>query len=408
MNILHIHRYFWPDTPPYASTIRKIGERLIEEGHQVKIYSAQPSYKVEIQNEKRPRREKLGELEIQRCWLFREKSRGFLIRGVNSLLFVFQVFWHIVLQGKRYDIVTCSTMPPVILGWATSWACKLRGSKFIYHSMDIWPEVGAISGQIDGNSLKYKLLKRLDTAGCIRAAKIVCLSEDMKRSYVERDDRLADKIKIINNFDLPDYSESDVDVSGMLKQDGKFRVLFAGNLGKYQALETIIAAAVQLKDHTTIEFAFLGEGAMKETVKTIAEDNGLLGKTVVFYPHQPVTAAKTVMADADLCLVSLNPGVIGVAYPSKTMTYLVLGCPLCVVVEGNSELTQFVQKEKLGYASEPGDVDGLARNILDAFANREHLGATRENNRQVAARTVSVDVLLPVWVEFINSMANDE
>ena len=48
MRILIVYRYFWPDTPPYATMLRDISRWLAEAGHDVEILTAQPSYKPEV------------------------------------------------------------------------------------------------------------------------------------------------------------------------------------------------------------------------------------------------------------------------------------------------------------------------------------------------------------------------
>ena len=43
-HIVLVHRYFSPDTPPYASILRDIAERLGQDGHRVTVLTCQPSY----------------------------------------------------------------------------------------------------------------------------------------------------------------------------------------------------------------------------------------------------------------------------------------------------------------------------------------------------------------------------
>ena len=45
MRILAAHRYFWPDSPPYAVMLREIGRAWVADGHSVSVVSSQPSYK---------------------------------------------------------------------------------------------------------------------------------------------------------------------------------------------------------------------------------------------------------------------------------------------------------------------------------------------------------------------------
>ncbi len=396
MRALVIHRYFWPDTPPYASMLRRIGEHWIEGGHTVQVFSTQPSYKVEVDNEQRPKREKLGELEVVRCSLLKEKSRSGLLRATNSLLFAIKVFLHILGQRGRWDVVMCSTVPPVLVGMASSLGAKLMGAKFIYHAMDIWPEVGTVADQLKPG-LVYRLMCWLDTRTCLRASAIVCLSEDMRDSFIARDSRLSNKIHVINNFDLPDYAEPKNAVAVQPKMAGIFRVLFAGNVGRYQSLDTVLKAAERLRDRTDIEFVFVGDGAAKASLQVRAKETGMLEKSVFFVSHQPVAVAKQMIAEADLALVSLAPEVIKYAYPSKTMTYLAMGSPLAVVVELESELARTVQQERLGIVVGPGEPEKLAHAIAGLSEQPEELAAMRIRCVEYSKLKATPEVLLREW-----------
>ena len=44
MRVVLVHRYFWPDTPPYAHILRAIAWTLAAGGHDVTVLTAQPSY----------------------------------------------------------------------------------------------------------------------------------------------------------------------------------------------------------------------------------------------------------------------------------------------------------------------------------------------------------------------------
>ncbi|MDX1928119.1 MAG: glycosyltransferase family 4 protein [Pirellulaceae bacterium] len=396
MRALVIHRYFWPDTPPYASMLRRIGEHWIAGGHSVQVFSTQPSYKVEVANEQRPKREKLGELEVVRCSLIKEKSRSGLLRAVNSLLFAIKVFLHILGQRGKWDVIMCSTVPPVLVGMATSLGAKLTGAKFVYHAMDIWPEVGTVADQLKPGVV-YRLMRWLDTRTCLRSSAIVCLSEDMRASYVARDARMADRIHVINNFDLPDYAETKPVAAILPKVAGKFRVIFAGNVGRYQSLDTVLQAAERLRDRDDIEFVFVGDGAAKSSLQSRAKELGMLDKSVYFVPHQPVAVAKQMIAEADVALVSLAPEVIKYAYPSKTMTYLALGSPLAVVVELDSELARTVQQAKLGIVVGPGEPGKLADEIVALCGQREELTAMRARCLEYSQAKATPEVLLQEW-----------
>ncbi len=402
LRILLIHRYFWPDTPPYASLMREIGDYWSQQGHRVSVFSTQPSYKIEVENERRLTREPLGALEVVRCDLFRERSRSLFVRGVNSLLFGWKIFWYLLRHGGNYDLVMCSTVPPVITGWMTSLGCQLRGCRFVYHAMDIWPEVAAISGQIR-RGLLYRLLRWMDTRNCLAASGIVCLSEDMRRTFLARSEKLDRTLHTINNFELPEYETTTPAQPDLAKPAGKFRVLFAGNLGRYQMLDTVVRAAGRIGGGH-IEFVFLGDGAAKQSLIALANRTGVLDRNVFFVSHQPAQVAKQMMRSADLCLVTLAPGVSSVAFPSKTLTLLAMGCPLAVMTELSSELANSVRDHNLGFAVGCGDDQAMADEILKLAADPHRLADVRKSVGVYAAENATAAAVLPKWNRLLDSI----
>jgi len=385
--------------------LRTIGDRLADEGHRVTVLSTQPSYKIEIENERRPYRESLGQLDVRRVRLLPERSRATWIRGLNSLLFVWKIFWHLLVYGGRYDFVMCSTVPPVLTGTVTSLGCRLRGCKFLYHAMDIWPEVAQCTGQMR-TGLVYRLLRTIDTWSCRAASMVICLSDDMRRTYLKRDQRLDHKVCVIGNFELPSYdTDSDESVPAELKKEpGKFRVLFAGNLGRYQGLGAVVRAA-SLVQNPRVEFALMGAGSEFENLHAQAKELGCLDKCVVFLPHQPVRIAKALMRDADISLVTLSAGVSTVAYPSKTLTLLAMGCPLAVMTETDSDLSKMVRENELGFSVACDDSQGMAAAISRLANDHDQMQSIRKNVVAHAKVHAVQEAVLPHWSRLIWSLS---
>lgn len=396
MKVLLIHRYFWPDTPPYALMLRRIAKQLADDGHDVTVFSTQPSYKDDYAVERQPWSEQIDSFHIIRQRLLKESKKKILARIANMAIFCLAVFFHIL--KNHYDIVMISTVPPIIGAVAVRFAALLSGSAYIYHCMDLHPEIMAHAGHLR-QGVFFRFLLRLDRKNCEKALATVVLSEDMRTTLLGRGYRSPENIHVINNFELRDYTSAEQRqgevVSGLLKEPGRFRVIFAGNIGRFQGLEHVIDAAEQLKSYQEIEFVFLGEGGALKQLQEKAAD--LNGKSVFFRGHQTVNVARKVIADADIALISLNAGIVRLAFPSKTMTYLCEGVPVLVVVEDDSELAQMVRSAELGYVVRPGDSDHLASTILSAYQNRQQLYEKRKAIANFATACFGVESVLTKW-----------
>lgn len=404
MRVTAIHRYFWPDSPPYASFLRQIAGRWVEDGHEVEILTGQPSYASGA--EQRPQTERLDGFRIRRLPVLRDRSGGWR-QMANLVVFPLMVALRI-LTSRRPDVVMCSTVPQVTLGWAVSAAARLRGAGFIYHCMDLHPEIGRISGEFS-NPLLYRILARIELATVRRADRIVVLSEDMRRSVLARDVSLADRVVILNNWALPDFDEPE---PAPLPEPspGVLRVVFTGNLGRFQGLDSVVSSLAGLPDEVRVEVVFMGEGRALPEIQRAAETLAdRPSADVVFLPQGPPSAAKALMRTAHLGLVTLVPEVVRYAYPSKTATYAGEGLPLLVLCEQDSELASSVREHRLGWTAEASDETALVRALTDAHAAlvRDGLAPQRQAVGAHARDTFNQDGTLRRWSEMLGTISEE-
>lgn len=402
LRVLAIHRYYWPDTPPYASLLRAIVARWTSEGHEVDVLTSQPSYKTQFANEVRPRAERVDDATVRRIPMRPDRSgRG--RRAFNVIWFPLAVAWRI-LVGRGYDVVMCSTAPPVLLGAAASWAARRRGAVFVYHCMDLHPEIGALSGEF-ARPIVYRLMMRLEVATCRRASRIVVLSDDMRDAVLRRDPGLADRVVVLNNFELPDYDQAEATSPLPPPADDRLRIVFTGNLGRFQGLESVTRAVLgDDPELDRLELVFMGEGAARPELEAlVAAAPQDRGRRVRLLPHGSAAVARALLGTAHLGLVSLTPQVIAFAYPSKTATYLSEGLPLLVAVEETSELALMVASDRVGVRI-PADENGIRRALLEIAADPASLRAMSTRAREVWRRDFSAMEILPRWSRLLQGV----
>lgn len=374
MKILLTHRYFWPDTAPYALMLRSIGEGLVGAGHDVHVFASKPSYR--NQSARAPKREILGRLNVRRSWVFQENRKIPAVRAVNVLLYCAALFFHIM--RLRPDMVTASTFPPVIAAWSASLAARLVGARFVYHMMDIHPEVSFYSGNRLGRGMSAKILRYLDNQTLRQSAAIIVLSQDMADTLATRG--LGDlPIQVINNFALDDFAGCGAPPVDLIRDLGKRRVIFAGNLGRFQNLPLLAEGVAQcFDDHPDLELFFLGDGAARADLMVRWGGH----PQVRFGPFLPFAQAKHLVADASVGLVSLTPDIYRVAYPSKVLTYAGLGVPILALVEPESHLAQGLDSAGIGAVAldaTPQAIGDALRKLLDIPPSRDTVLAWYKN-----------------------------
>jgi glycosyltransferase involved in cell wall biosynthesis len=354
--------------------LRDIVRHWASEGASVDVLSTQPSYQQKSSTPRSSGDVIDDRVRVRRIALPLERGRRWLI-PFNIVIFSAIVAAQVLMRRRRYDVVMTSTAPPVVLAWVASRAAHLRGSKFIYHCMDIHPEIGRLSGDFR-SPLLFRALQLLDQSTCATAAAVVVLSNDMAATLRGRQTFRSVAIRKINNFDLGTAAHA----ARELSEPGNdvLRIVFTGNIGRFQGLDTVVAALSKVK-RGSVHLTLMGDGT---AVQQLREQASVVpGACVSFIPHQDVAAARALMASSDLGLVSLTQGIHHLAYPSKTMTYLAEGCPVLAIVELDCELVQMLEVEGVGLGVSPGDVDQLAR-VLDNLAGTpQALRTMREKAR---------------------------
>lgn len=394
MKILAIHRFYWPDTPPYASFLREIVKRWVSDGHSVDVLSSYPSYKVNIDRQVQADHDLLDGANVVRLNLPNEVGRPGL-RVFNAL----RLGLHIVWQGlfrSRYDVIMISTYPPVVGGIFAALTAKLTGARFIYHCMDVHPEIGRHSGEFK-NRYVFSLLSYLDRWTCRQANPVVVLSDDMKDTLVGRESVNKLRCEVVNNFSLP----SDDPALEVLPFDWpleEFVLLFAGNLGRFQGLDDLILAMEKVRQRTNIRLLVMGDGSEKKRLQKVAEESGA---RITFIGHQSVAVAKCAIQRAQVGFISLAPQLYRYAYPSKTMTYLEFGCPILVVVEQDSRMAQDIVSSGAGISVQPGSPEAIATAIVCLADNRDKLSVMSESASKLGLTQFSKNYLLKRWSELL-------
>ncbi len=398
MKIMLTHRYFWPDTPPYAAILRSIGNGLADAGHDVSVFASVPSYRGKI---KSPRREKLGKLNIFRCRVFSENKANPPVRILNVLLYCTALFFAVLRQ--RPDIVTASTFPPVLAPWVASLAARIVGAKFIYHIMDIHPEVSRYSSGRMGKGFLAGLMTWLDNKTLRRSSAIVVLSEDMADTLGKRGIGNL-PIHIINNFLLEDFGSGTPPDLSPREKGQRTQIIFAGNFGRFQDLPLLTDGIARcLEKHADLELLLLGNGADEARLKAKWGDH----PQIRFLPFTPFAKARKTIAAADIGLVSLAPNIYRVSYPSKMLTYLGLGLPVLALVEPESHLAKAIVSGNLGAVPSERTAEGVAEALENLLENLDMNGKRQRYIRDWVRENSSRETAVVKWQRIIEEVSGN-
>ena len=376
-HVILVHRYFAPDTPPYASILRELAEHFGTSGYEVTVLTCQPSYNRRVVR-RAPRREQLSpHVRVVRFPVLDDRASS-MLKTLNLVWFCLCLVVRVSRIGPT-DVVMAASTPPVAVAATAAWLARRKGAAFIYHKQDIYPEVVVRSRP---PRLAHKVMRHVDAHTDRRASKVVVLSRDMARTTALRGVK-SENVSVINNFDpwqldaLPD-TDGDTAVE---TTTGDLTVVFAGNLGRFQGLEELFRAAVTLQADP-VRFHFFGDGPLRAELEKLVAAERLSNIEVHGYTD-PSDVARFLKDRADLGIVSLTPGVIRCAYPSKTLSYLRNGTPILAIVEGDSELAGTVRAHRIGLQAEPGCVTELVSVLRGLAHDRSQLVGANERAREL-------------------------
>jgi len=264
--------------------------------------------------------------------------------------------------GPKRDVIVTLTTPPLV-PWVGLLSKRLRGTRFVYWVQDLYPDIAAALGAIDARSWAYKLFNALSHK-CLTGADAVVGLGDAMAARLRASSVPAAKLSVIHNWaDEKRIHPIPRDRNSFLKRYnlvGKFVVLYAGNLGRAHAFDAVLKAAAALRDEPDLEFLFVGSGAQKEHLVSLAHENRL---KVRFIPYEPAEALPDLLNAASLALVTQRPETLGLVVPSKIYGLMAAGRPVLFIGPAESEAATIVCDSHCGAVFAPEDGAGLAEFI---------------------------------------------
>jgi glycosyltransferase involved in cell wall biosynthesis len=188
----------------------------------------------------------------------------------------------------------------------------------------------------------------------------------------------AERAQVVSNWIDVDFirpGPRDNDFRRTCGLTDRFVVLYAGTMGYQQDLDTIIEAAMHLREEPDICFQIVGDGVERQRLQRKAHDAELTN--VVFTPFQPRADYPMVLQAADACVVTLKKEVRTPAIPSKLLGIMAAGKPTIVSANEAGDAPALVKEVLCGVCVSPGDPVAFAhavRYLRDNEAQRRGMG----------------------------------
>lgn len=364
MRIMLLTHSFTPEISPPQRRWSIIADELAQLGHSITVVTpksdriATESQRLLLSND----RVKLQNYPSMR------RSRTMLGKvvkhGVDAIISVPAAF-----LGQKPDVIvaTVPAIPTLIVGYIAS---QLRRVPFVVDLRDAWPDLLS-----ESQVLKLRWLEPL-------ISKFISFVVNRSDMLITVTHGLAEKMQSNGAKNVATISNGVETERASLPitpraHDDEFHILYLGNIGRSQGLETVIRAMTQVPDN--VHLRVVGQGTEKNKLVEMAETLGINAEFL-----DPVYGREVLenYSWADTCLVSLRSDWPSFKYtvPSKLYELLYL----------NQHVTGLVQGEAAGIirASEAGivveqSVPALVEYINQMAANPEFLRTERRGTAWV-------------------------
>ncbi|MEN8638948.1 glycosyltransferase family 4 protein [Pseudomonas sichuanensis] len=377
MKILVLSQYFWPE----SFIINDIVRTLDEQGHEVVVATGKPNYPdgdiFEGYQAGGTQRERyLDRVDVVRVPLWPRGAGGAKNLILNYLSFVlaglFCLPW--LLRKRQFDAILVFAPSPILQAIPAIPLKWIKGARLALWVQDLWPESLAATGFVK-NAAALRMVGWL-VRGIYRCCDTLLVQS---RAFVEPVSRYAPLEKIVyypNSMDSRSEVAATVLPEPLVDVLAKhFCVVFAGNLGTAQALDTLVEAAVQLRDDPDVRLVLVGSGSRLAWLQSQKEVLGL--DNLVLPGRFPMESMPAIFERSAVLLVSLSDQeIFAQTVPSKIQAYLAAGRP--IVASLNGEGAKVVIEAGAGMVSAAEQAEPLVSNLLRMRAmdkdEREQMG----------------------------------
>ncbi|MGH3326844.1 MAG: glycosyltransferase family 4 protein [Streptomycetales bacterium] len=354
----------WYEPEVQSATVPSaISRSLTALGHDVSVLTGFPNYpsgRIYPGYQLRPYQfESRSGVGVHRVPLWPSHDRSAVKRAANYLSFASSAATRLRILRSVDAWLVYSTPATVAIPALVAKAVFRR--PFVLLIQDLWPDTVVESGFVGGGKgleLMVRSLHKFCDA-TYRNASAVAVTAPGMAELLRRRGVGADKLDVVPNWvdeeafrPVPRDREiaREFDLSG-------FVVMYAGNLGDFQGLDTIIEASDLLGDIPELKVVFVGAGVAEGRLRAAAERAGR--RNILFLGQQPLDRMAALMALSDVQLVTLQDlPLFHATLPSKVQTALASGRPIVAAVPGDA--SRIIGESGAGLAVRPGDAGALA------------------------------------------------
>lgn len=399
MRILYLYQYFATPNQPGGTRAYEIAKRLVKRGHMVDLISSDLSG-----SGRGWHKEVIDGIRVHRCSIAYSNYMSFWQR--------IRAFSKFAIESRRLAMsiecdVVYATSTPLTIAIPGVAAAKANRVPLVFEVRDLWPEVPIAMRAIRFPPFVYAARKLAEYAYS-NAARVVALSPDMK-SGVCKAGVSPDRVTVIPNASNCDAFAVSESFGQQFRQSHRWLgdrplVVYTGTFGRINGVGYLVRLAKKVQSTAPdIRFLLVGDGCEVESVRKLASELGVLGKSLFMLPPVPKAELPTILSAADIATsVVIDKPELWANSANKAFDAFAASRPLAINHRG--WLADVLEERQCGLVLSPTDLDRSAELLIESLRSDEWLesakhqagivGLTEFNQEQVFQRVE--DVLMDV------------
>ncbi len=357
VRVLLLTQWFDPE-PTFKGIV--FARELVRQGFEVEVLTGFPNYpggKVYPgYHIKLLQREVIDGVRVTRVPLYPNHDQSAIKRVLNYASFAASSLVYGLFVARRPDVIY-AYHPPLTVGVTAGLLRLLRRIPVVYDIQDMWPDTLRATGMVN-NARALGIVAAVCRWVYRRMDHIAVLSPGFMGLLLQRGVPES-KVDVIYNWaDEVALGSPQGHPPASFPGPERLRILFAGNMGKAQALDTVLDAAALLQARNVqVCFVLLGGGVEVARLKRRAMDLQL--QNAIFLPPVPMSEVGALLNAAEVLLVHLRKDpLFEITIPSKTQAYMAVGKPLLMAVDGDA--ARLVSQSGGGLVVESENTQALA------------------------------------------------
>lgn len=310
-------------------------------------------------------------------------------KGIANVLLSYQYKKAIkkYFKESEIDLIIMPT-PPISLIDVASWLKKKYNSKLYLILRDIFPQNAVDLKMMTKDGFIYNFFRKKEKKLYQESDFIGCMSQGNIDYVLKHNTEVQkEKLHLLQNWQkvMPLFEGDKMALRKKYGFDGKFVIIFGGNIGLPQKLENILDVAKLYGESDEVLFFIVGNGTEKKKIEDLCAQMKL--RNVVIKNSLPREDYQNIIAVANAGLISLSEDFTIPNIPSKSLSYFNAKIPIVAAIDNNTDYGKMIEdnigagvwalanrpleiKEKIDYLSaNPNVCIQMGENGYDYFIN---------------------------------------